>query len=50
MGGYPEMTFGGMKQSRQAREIGRYGFDEFLDVKSLGMRTGQTKTPWVGMA
>ncbi len=47
MDGFPEITFGGMKQSGQGREIGRYGFDEFLEVKSLVMRVGRTRQPWV---
>jgi acyl-CoA reductase-like NAD-dependent aldehyde dehydrogenase len=47
MDGFPEVAFGGMKQSGQGREIGRYGFEEFLEVKSLVMRIGRTRTPWV---
>lgn len=47
MDGFPEMTFGGMKQSGQGREIGSYGFEEFLEVKSLVMRIGRTRAPWV---
>ncbi len=47
MDGYPELAFGGMKQSGTGREIGRYGFEEFLEVKSVVMRVGQTRAPWV---
>ena len=48
MDGYPELAFGGMKQSGQGREIGRYGFEEFLEVKSLVMRVGRdSRAPWV---
>jgi acyl-CoA reductase-like NAD-dependent aldehyde dehydrogenase len=48
MDGYPELAFGGVKQSGQGREIGRYGFEEFLEVKSLVMRVGRdSRTPWV---
>jgi betaine-aldehyde dehydrogenase len=50
MDGFPEVTFGGVKQSGQGREIGSYGFDEFLEVKSLVMRVGRTRTPWVTTA
>jgi len=50
MDGFPEVTFGGVKQSGQGREIGRYGFDEFLEVKSLVMRVGRTRAPWVTTA
>ncbi len=47
MDGFPEMTFGGFKQSGQGREIGRYGLEEFLEVKTVAMRIGRTRTPWV---
>ncbi len=47
MDGFPEVTFGGMKQSGQGREIGRQGFDEFFEIKSLVMRIGRTRAPWV---
>jgi acyl-CoA reductase-like NAD-dependent aldehyde dehydrogenase len=47
MDGYPELAFGGVKQSGQGREIGSYGFEEFLEVKSLVMRVGRSRAPWV---
>ncbi len=48
MDGFPELAFGGVKQSGQGREIGKYGFDEFLEVKSLVMRVGRdSRSPWV---
>ncbi len=47
MDGYPELAFGGVKQSGQGREIGSYGFEEFLEVKSLVMRIGRSRAPWV---
>ncbi|WP_082677538.1 aldehyde dehydrogenase family protein [Ruegeria profundi] len=47
MDGFPEVAFGGFKQSGQGREIGRYGFEEFLEVKSVVMRIGNTRSPWV---
>lgn len=47
MDGFPELAFGGMKESGQGREIGRYGFEEFLEVKSLVMRIGRSRAPWV---
>ena len=46
MDGFPEVTFGGMKQSGGPRD-GRYGMEEFLEVKSLVMRIGRTRAPWV---
>ena len=49
MDGFPEVAFGGMKQSGQGREIGRYGFEEFFEVKSVVMRVGKgSRGAWVG--
>jgi betaine-aldehyde dehydrogenase len=47
MDGFPEMTFGGMKQSGLGREIGRFGLEEFLEIKTLAMRVGRTRANWV---
>jgi acyl-CoA reductase-like NAD-dependent aldehyde dehydrogenase len=47
MDGFPEMTFGGMKQSGSGREIGPYGLEEFLEVKTVAMRVGRTRALWV---
>lgn len=47
MDGFPEVTFGGMKQSGLGREIGRHGLEEFFEIKSVVMRIGHTRTPWV---
>jgi betaine-aldehyde dehydrogenase len=47
MDGFPEVTFGGMKQSGQGREIGRYGLEEFMEIKSVVMRIGRTRPNWV---
>ncbi len=47
MDGFPEVTFGGVRQSGLGREIGRFGFEEFFEIKSLVMRIGRTRAPWV---
>lgn len=47
MDGFPEVTFGGVKQSGQGREIGRYGLEEFMEIKSVVMRVGRTRANWV---
>ncbi len=50
MDGFPELTFGGYKQSGQGREVGRYGMEEFLEVKTVAMRIGRTRQHWVRSA
>ncbi|MCB5411370.1 aldehyde dehydrogenase family protein [Pseudogemmobacter faecipullorum] len=48
MDGFPEVPFGGMKQSGLGRENGHYGLEEYLEPKSVVMRIGaSTRAPWV---
>ena len=47
MGGFPDMTFSGIKQSCLGRKIGSYTLDEFMEVKTVAMPVGRPRTNWV---
>ena len=46
MSGYPEIPFGGMKQSGIGRELGPHAIDEFMETKSVLIKTGKSSN-WV---
>ncbi|NUR77385.1 MAG: aldehyde dehydrogenase family protein [Thermoleophilia bacterium] len=46
MDGFPELSFGGYKQSGIGRELGRHAIDEFTELKTVTIHTGP-RTMWV---
>jgi len=48
MDGFPEVCFGGYGASGIGRELGRTACDEYIEHKSIVMRTGAPTPSWVG--
>jgi betaine-aldehyde dehydrogenase len=46
MDGFPEMSFGGYKQSGLGRELGRSAIESFTELKTVAIHTG-SRTSWV---
>jgi len=47
MDGFPEMSFGGFGESGIGRELGRHAVEEFTELKTIAIHTGQRKA-WLG--
>jgi acyl-CoA reductase-like NAD-dependent aldehyde dehydrogenase len=48
MDGFPEVCFGGYGASGLGRELGRTAIDEYVEHKSVVVRTGAPTASWVG--
>jgi acyl-CoA reductase-like NAD-dependent aldehyde dehydrogenase len=48
MDGFPEISFGGYGASGIGRELGRTAIDEYIEHKSVIIRTGAQAPSWVG--
>lgn len=48
MSGYPEVSFGGFRQSGLGRELGRFSIEEFTELKSVLIHLGPSGDGWVG--
>jgi len=46
MDGFPEMSFGGYKQSGLGRELGRSALESFTELKTITIHTG-TSSSWI---
>jgi betaine-aldehyde dehydrogenase len=47
MDGYPELSFGGYKESGLGRELGRFAIDEFTELKTMQLHLGPRTNWWM---
>jgi betaine-aldehyde dehydrogenase len=47
MDGYPELSFGGYKESGLGRELGRFAIDEFTELKTIQLHLGPRTNWWL---
>ncbi len=50
MDGFPELPFGGYKQSGLGRELGRLSVEEYTEIKTIQMHIGERTAMWVSSA
>ncbi len=43
----PVQPFSGVKESGQGRELGYYGVEEFLELKTVQIRVSNTRKAWI---
>jgi len=46
MDGYPELSFGGYRESGLGRELGRFAIEEFTELKTLQVHLGPRTNWW----
>ena len=47
MDGYPELPFGGYRDSGLGRELGRFSVDEFTELKTVQLHLGAPPRSWI---